>query len=320
MPPQLLPNFAPPAVMRVLRRPCRHCGNYNGVTVKRGRIFCSVCWGIRGRAKPVKCRRHPHPARRPAVIYSPQPRKRAPRRQHGARRASGGQRDDGGGDPSSPPHRQQSSRRIGAVVLAIVLAALVLVPAIVQQGNFTPAIHAAIVENKRRRFRGTPPPADFDLETLPDSALLRAREVAAVLRYAVGTIDSWRSKPGHPLRYTWVKTLGPIAGAGAWLGDSDVSADPEGVVLVAEGIETALSVMQLFGRPTWAALGTALLQQLELPENHRDIVICADRDPAGALAAHAAARRFAAQGRRVRVVQPPPGCKDFNNFLRERRS
>jgi hypothetical protein len=115
-------------------------------------------------------------------------------------------------------------------------------------------------------------------------------------------------------------TLGPIAGGGAWLGENDVRTDPDGVVIVAEGVETALSAMQLFDRPAWAALGTGPLQRLELPEIHRDVVVCADRDPIGALAAHSAAQRFANQGRRVRVVQPPAGCKDFNDYIHERRS
>ena len=115
-------------------------------------------------------------------------------------------------------------------------------------------------------------------------------------------------------------TLGRIAGGGAWLGDSDVRAEPDGVVIVAEGIETALSAMQLFGRPAWAALGTGPLRRLVLPGNHSDLVVCADRDPAGALAAHTAAERFAGEGRHVRVAQPPPDFKDFNDVLRERRS
>ena len=91
-----------------------------------------------------------------------------------------------------------------AAVVAIVLA-MVLAPAIAPQAKFAPAIQAATVENKRRRFRGIPPPADFDLDTLPPTALLSPREVAAILRVAIGTVDSWRTRPNHPLRFIWLQ-------------------------------------------------------------------------------------------------------------------
>jgi len=73
-----------------------------------------------------------------------------------------------------------------AAVVAIALAMLVPAPAVAPPVKFAPAIQAATVENKRRRFRGTPPPADFNLDTLPPTALLSAREVAAILRAAIG--------------------------------------------------------------------------------------------------------------------------------------
>jgi hypothetical protein len=56
---------------------------------------------------------------------------------------------------------------------------------------------------RNRRFRGTPPPAQFDLATLPDDSLLSTEEVAAVLRKAIGTVEGWRAKQ-HPLRFLWV--------------------------------------------------------------------------------------------------------------------
>jgi hypothetical protein len=58
---------------------------------------------------------------------------------------------------------------------------------------------------KKKRDRSVPPPVNFDINALPDSALLSAREVAAILRAAVGTVDGWRTKPGHPLRFTWLQ-------------------------------------------------------------------------------------------------------------------
>jgi hypothetical protein len=84
----------------------------------------------------------------------------------------------------------------------VVMALAVLPPALVEQGIFAPT---AIIVATRRRDRGLPPPADFDLYSLPETALLCAREVAAVLRCAVGTVDAWRAKAGHPLRFIWVQ-------------------------------------------------------------------------------------------------------------------
>jgi DNA primase len=125
-------------------------------------------------------------------------------------------------------------------------------------------------------------------------------------------------------------SLGSIAGCGVWLGDSGVVTDADGhhrrrthspgLVLIAEGIETTLSAMQLFHRPAWAALGATLMERLDLPELHRDLLICADRDQAGVLAAHAAGERWATQGRHVRVVQPPDNYKDWNDLIRGRHS
>jgi hypothetical protein len=51
--------------------------------------------------------------------------------------------------------------------------------------------------------RTTPPPAQFSLAELPDDALLTQREIAAVLRVAVSTVETWRRR-GHPLKWATV--------------------------------------------------------------------------------------------------------------------
>jgi hypothetical protein len=106
--------------------------------------------------------------------------------------------------------------------------------------------------------------------------------------------------------------LGPCAGGIVRLGGQD------GVLLIGEGIETCLSAMQATGHRTWAALSTAGLRRLLLPDDERDIVILADADEAGEAAAMSAARRWAREGRRVRVARPPAGM-DFNDLLIARR-
>jgi phage/plasmid primase-like uncharacterized protein len=87
---------------------------------------------------------------------------------------------------------------------------------------------------------------------------------------------------------------------------------------VAEGIETALSVQQATGIPTWAALSAGGIERLELPTLPlaAEVVIAADADEDGLRAANQAARRWLREGRSVRIATPPVG-RDFNDLLRE---
>jgi hypothetical protein len=58
----------------------------------------------------------------------------------------------------------------------------------------------------RHGFRGTPPPASFSLQELPDDAQLTEAEVAAIGRWSTNTVASWRRQPGHPLQ--WERVAG----------------------------------------------------------------------------------------------------------------
>ena len=49
----------------------------------------------------------------------------------------------------------------------------------------------------RHGFRGVPPPATFDIYTLPDTAPLTDFEVASVLRVSTNTTASWRRRGLH---------------------------------------------------------------------------------------------------------------------------
>ena len=86
---------------------------------------------------------------------------------------------------------------------------------------------------------------------------------------------------------------------------------------VAEGIETALSVGLACAMPAWAALSAGGIKNLILPPEAAHIVICADHDASGTgeRAAHDAAARWVAEGRRVRVATPPQSGTDFNDVL-----
>ena len=87
---------------------------------------------------------------------------------------------------------------------------------------------------------------------------------------------------------------------------------------IAEGIETALSVMQATGVPTWAALSAGGIKNLILPPLPLAsvVTITADHDAVGIRAGHEAAERWTLEGRRVRIALPPEG-RDFNDLLRE---
>ncbi len=84
--------------------------------------------------------------------------------------------------------------------------------------------------------------------------------------------------------------------------------------MLGEGIETSLAAMQATGHPAWAALSTSGLRTLDLPGDVRNVIVLADGDEAGEVAARAAALRWKQEGRRVRIAHPPLGL-DFNDML-----
>jgi putative DNA primase/helicase len=108
-------------------------------------------------------------------------------------------------------------------------------------------------------------------------------------------------------------TLGPVRGGAVRL------YPPGPRLVVAEGIETALSAALLLKLPAWAAVSAGnLADALTLPAEVREVVISADHDVPGRSAAQRAAARWKAEGRRVRIALPDkPGC-DFNDILRGR--
>ena len=105
-------------------------------------------------------------------------------------------------------------------------------------------------------------------------------------------------------------TLGAVRGGCVRLG-------PEAEhIMVTEGIETALSVMQVMNVTTWAALSAIGIANLQLPSTVREVTICVDGDRVSEKASAQASRRWLLQGRQVRIARPPPN-KDFNDMLME---
>lgn len=103
--------------------------------------------------------------------------------------------------------------------------------------------------------------------------------------------------------------LGKVAGGAVRLAPA-----ADGMV-VGEGIESTLSAMQASGRPGWASLSTSGMRGLVLPADVREVVIVPDGDGPGHAAAIAAARRWTAEGRAVRIAAMPAGV-DANDILK----
>jgi phage/plasmid primase-like uncharacterized protein len=80
---------------------------------------------------------------------------------------------------------------------------------------------------------------------------------------------------------------------------------------LAEGVESALSAMQLHGVPCWASLGAARLALVAIPDHVRELVVFADNDRPGRDAAERVARN------RRAVVKYPLNGTDWNDHLKE---
>ena len=99
---------------------------------------------------------------------------------------------------------------------------------------------------------------------------------------------------------------------------------PDDVLCIAEGVETALSVMLGTGYPCWAAISAIGMTEVLVPQNVKTILIFADKDRSetGAKAAETLRARLASEGRLAVIVQIaddiPEGSKglDWNDILR----
>lgn len=86
---------------------------------------------------------------------------------------------------------------------------------------------------------------------------------------------------------------------------------------IAEGIETALSVMQGFGwRPVWAATSAGGIRAFPMLPGVDALTVFADADGAGMDAAIACRIRWHETGREARIIAPPAGA-DFNDLIRK---
>ena len=107
--------------------------------------------------------------------------------------------------------------------------------------------------------------------------------------------------------------LGPCAGGAVHLSEGN------GPLVVAEGIETALSLLSALPDPdlrVWAALSTSGMVGLVLPCQPGELVLAPDGDAPGMTAARQLSDRAKAAGWRVRIMQCPED-RDWNDMWRE---
>jgi len=96
-----------------------------------------------------------------------------------------------------------------------------------------------------------------------------------------------------------------------------------GIIGVAEGVETALSVFKATQIPTWATVSATLMEAFEVPEGVHTVLIWADKDKSktGEKSANVLKAKLEKRGIRVCVLLPklpiPPRAKgiDWNDVL-----
>jgi hypothetical protein len=111
-------------------------------------------------------------------------------------------------------------------------------------------------------------------------------------------------------------TLGPVGGGSIRL------AKATDQVILCEGIETGLALLQETGLPVWACVSAGGLKTILLPDSIQSVIIAADHDTTGLKAAEDAAKRFYYENRIVRVIRPQQPGHDFADqiFIREKQS
>lgn len=92
----------------------------------------------------------------------------------------------------------------------------------------------------------------------------------------------------------------------------------QGRLGLAEGIESALSAMQLFGISCWATLGNERFGLVAIPEGVRELHLFIDNDAGGALAEKRALKAYAAPHRVIQPRAPASSGFDWNDELKSR--
>lgn len=121
------------------------------------------------------------------------------------------------------------------------------------------------------------------------------------------------SKADVPTPKKLTPTCGPMAGAAIRLCDPQ----PDGVLGVAEGIETALAAYLGSCVPTWAAVSAHGLASFVWPAGTRRLIVFADHDGAGLRAAEHLAQRARNASVAASVLLPTEAGTDWADVLTE---
>lgn len=173
----------------------------------------------------------------------------------------------------------------------------------------------------RHRGLRSPIPSDIRFANLPCDNLGSLPCLVAAIRDLSGEVSGiqriWLAHDGRGKADVSKakRSLGRVKGAAIRLGEINGS----GIIIVCEGPEDGLSLLEMLDTPVWVAAGATFLPAMQFPRDIRSVVIAADDDAVGKAEAQKAARTFVARGLNVSIIRPTVGFKDFNDELRGRR-
>lgn len=119
---------------------------------------------------------------------------------------------------------------------------------------------------------------------------------------------TYLSPRGNKAKVPEVKKMTVVAEGVDINGSSIRLGEPvNGVLGIAEGIETALSAFWATGIPTWSTINAQLMKSFQVPEDVETVIIWADKDKShtGEVAANVLKARLESQGILVLVMLPP---------------
>lgn len=202
--------------------------------------------------------------------------------------------------PVLPATPNQVARRLweGSVPIADTLAAVYL------DRRYITA-RSAELRFKPRAQLGSKPNATFHPALI--AAIRDDRGLVAVHRTFLDPKSCWKAAIPDPKRM-----LGR-PGAGA------VRLAPAGPVLgLAEGLETALSAMDILGFPVWAVLGNERFGIVSVPAVVQRLIILRDPDKGGERASELAENQIR-EGLSIETLLPPGKGRDWNAVAMSRR-
>ena len=151
----------------------------------------------------------------------------------------------------------------------------------------------------RLRFAGEVRPMLIAAVAGPDN------RVQAIHRIVLKDDGSKADLDGGRVKFS----LGPVMG-----GAIRLTGSAQGM-LVCVGIEDGLTLLQQQAQAVWAVTGDVALPAVQLPAGVRSVVVAHDNDASGKVAGNKAAERMVREGRQVRLIQPLPAFKDFNEEI-----